>query len=274
MKQLNLMTMCGSMKVNRDQIDNAELPEATKTHCPIPHGTLLEHVDANLECTGLAVINEAHAVSEDGQRYFGMLQVADKMDEELDFSTIVGLRNSHDKKFPAGIVVGSGVFVCDNLMFTGEIKVTRKHTSQILEHLPDMIYDAVGKVANVQGAQRERIKAYQEYELCDSEAHDIVVRALDEGAITSTKIPNVLAEWRDPRHQEFRDCGRTMWRLMNAFTEIMKPNESGHGIFHLPKKTRALQSCLDRHYVTYTDPLCIPDVFDGIEGFEVRGINA
>jgi hypothetical protein len=33
---------------------------------------------------------------------------------------VLGLRNSHDKRFPAGLVGGSAVFVCDNLAFSGE----------------------------------------------------------------------------------------------------------------------------------------------------------
>ncbi len=42
------------------------------------------------------------------------------------------VRNSHDKTFPAGIVAGTQVPVCDNLSFAGEISLARKHTSNIL----------------------------------------------------------------------------------------------------------------------------------------------
>lgn len=40
---------------------------------------------------------------------------------------VLGLRNSPDKMFPAGIVAGASVFVCDNLSFSGVINLARKH---------------------------------------------------------------------------------------------------------------------------------------------------
>jgi hypothetical protein len=45
-----------------------------------------------------------------------------------DYCWVLGLRNSHDKTFPAGIVAGASVFVCDNLSFLGEVNFSRQHT--------------------------------------------------------------------------------------------------------------------------------------------------
>ena len=44
---------------------------------------------------------------------------------------VVGVRNSHDKSFPAGLVIGASIFVCDNLSFSGEVKLARKHTVHV-----------------------------------------------------------------------------------------------------------------------------------------------
>ena len=38
----------------------------------------------------------------------------------VDYSLVLGLRNSHDKTFPASLALGSQVLVCDNLSFFGE----------------------------------------------------------------------------------------------------------------------------------------------------------
>ena len=48
----------------------------------------------------------------------------------------------------------------------------------------------------------------------------MVVKALDGGATLPRRLPQVLDEWRKPRHQEFEP--RTAWSLFNAFTESMK----------------------------------------------------
>jgi hypothetical protein len=52
---------------------------------------------------------------------------------------VVGIRNSHDKAFAAGIIAGAQVLVCDNLCFSGEILLARKHTGHIHYDLPVMV---------------------------------------------------------------------------------------------------------------------------------------
>ena len=59
-------------------------------------------------------------------RYFGLMEIHTQKASD-DYCWVLGLRNSHDKIFPAGIVVGAAVLVCDNLSFSGEIKFARKH---------------------------------------------------------------------------------------------------------------------------------------------------
>jgi hypothetical protein len=81
--------------------------------------------------------------------------------------------------------------------------------------------------------------SYQSHELTESAAHDLMIRAMDSRIVPVTKIPDVLTEWREPRHAEFRE-GRTAWRLFNAFTEILKGN-----LGELPRRTQALHGLMD-----------------------------
>ena len=53
-------------------------------------------------------------------------------------------------------------------------------------------------------------------------------------------IPEVLKEWREPRHEEFQP--RNIWSLFNAFTEALKGN-----LIELPRRTEALHGLLDSH---------------------------
>jgi hypothetical protein len=85
----------------------------------------------------------------------------------------------------------------------------------------------------------ERFAAYKGKELADSAAHDLLVQALDARVLPVTHLPNVLREWREPRHSEFR-AGKTAWRLFNAFTEALKGNLDA-----LPRRTQALHGLLD-----------------------------
>ena len=138
-----LMVHCGGTRVERRELAGLGTPAPTATWQPIPHATLLAEVEGALGRNGLRVTGEEHAVAREGDRYFGLLQVANGKAPE-DHAWVLGLRNSHDQSFPAGLVVGSRVLACDNLAFSGEIVLARKHTRWILRDLPRLVLDGVG----------------------------------------------------------------------------------------------------------------------------------
>ena len=218
---LNLTLHCGSNQATIKEVRAVATPVRTSTWTPIGHDELIDSVISTLGGNGLKVVNEAHALWQGGNRYFGSFQLAG---EAPDYALVVGLRNSHDKSFPAGLACGSGVFVCDNLAFSGEVRLSRRHTPRIREDLPRLISVAVGKLSEMKVTQEQRIEAYKHFNLDDFKAHDVLVRSLDVGACPVTRLPAVLKEWREPSHEDFRP--RTAWSLFNAFTEVAKANAS------------------------------------------------
>lgn len=235
---LNLCLHCGGSEATMDQVREVATPDATDTWCPIGHHELIESVIATLGGSGLRVVKEAHALWMNGNRYFGSFQLQNGHDHS-DYALVIGLRNSHDKSFPAGLSCGSGVFVCDNLAFSGEVKLSRRHTARIREDLPRLITSAVGRLGTMKANQDTRIAAYKATNINDMQAHDLIVRSIDTGALPVTRVPLVLQEWRKPRFEEF--APRTAWSLFNGFTEIHKQHGSAittlartiplHGLF-------------------------------------------
>ena len=73
---LNLMLHCGGHEADRREISQVATPPPTDTWQPIKHARLLAEVERTLEGNRLEVVNEAHALSRDGDRYFGLLEVA------------------------------------------------------------------------------------------------------------------------------------------------------------------------------------------------------
>jgi len=199
---------------------------------------LLKTVEGVLGTSGLRVAQEAHGVTHDGARYFGLLEVANGHDD-TEYTRVLGVRNSHDKRFPAGVCAGSQVLVCDNLCFDGEITVARKHTRFVLRDLPYLVREAIGRLLGAWKHQDERISAYKEKRLTDTGAHDLTIGALDSGVISASRIPDVIREWREPSHDAFRP--RNVWSWFNSVTEALK----GGNIQALPKKTQALHALCD-----------------------------
>jgi len=219
MRKLDLLLHCGASKVSRDVIEMAPTPQATESWTPIPHADLLGRVERVLQLGGMSIIHQAHGLTHDADRYFGLMQVANGNNAD-DYGLVLGVRNSHDKSFPAAICLGSGVFVCDNLAFSGEVKLARRHTRYIMRDLPQVITRAVGMLGDHRRKQDLRIETYKGHELSEMKAHDVVINALDCGAVPSTKVPHVLKEWREPQHEDFRP--RTAWSMFNSFTEVLK----------------------------------------------------
>jgi hypothetical protein len=197
----------------------------------------VEQVEHALTASKLTIVGQAHALSHGGDRYFGLLQVRNGH-EAADYSWVLGLRNSHDKRFPAGLVVGWSVFVCDNLAFSGEVQLSRKHTSNIARDLPFLTERAVGQLTEKWHAQDTRIQRYRQTTLTDTAAHDLMIRAVDVGVCPVSTLPKVIHEWRQPTQDAFKP--RNVWSLFNGFTEALKGNLAA-----LPNRTQALHGLMD-----------------------------
>jgi hypothetical protein len=237
---VNLVLHCGAQHVERRAVVEAQTPAASSTWVPIAHHRLLEQVEDTLAAGGMTVACEAHALWHGGQRYFGLLEVTNSHAHE-DYGLVIGLRNSHDKSFPAGIALGNATFVCDNLAFSAEVTIARRHTRFIERDLPRIVHTAVGRLTDMRGEQDERIRAYKQTQLADPAAHDLVIRAVDGNVLPITQVPAVLSEWREPTHEEFAADGKTVWRFHNAMTHVWK----GRNLAALPRRSQSLHGLLD-----------------------------
>ena len=239
MQTLDLRIGGGDVSVDRGALEAVVTPPDTKSWFALPHHRLLDQVDRTLQSSGLKIVAERHVLAHEGARYFGLLQVSDG--REQDYSLVIGLRNSHDKSIVAGLAVGSGVHVCSNLAFSSEIVIERKHTRFAGRDLPTLVESAIGRLGDLRRNQDTRIEAYKRTEVTDAQAHDLIIRANDARVVPVTRIPDILQEWRTPRHPEFARQGKTAWRLFNAFTETLKDSS----LFKRPVATQALHGLMD-----------------------------
>lgn len=237
MNQPTMMLHCGGQEVAREQVYHVATPEPEGKHFPIAHHLLLEEVERALSGVGYRVETQQHALAKDGARYFAIMAL---QAENSDYQTVFGLRNSHDKAYSASLVVGSRVFVCDNLAFSGDIRIARKHTTHILRDLPILTQHAMGMLTHHIRNEEERFNVYKQTELAKSQAHDLMIEMIRSRALPPTRVNDVITEWHTPRHEEFATDGNTAWRLFNAVTESLK----GSGTM-LIRRTNALHAIMD-----------------------------
>lgn len=233
-----MLLHCGAQTVNREELLAVPTPRGTQTWYPLAHRKILTEVEAQLQTSGFTITEETHALSHEGARYFGVMSVTLPGRGQADFGWIVGIRNSHDMTYPAGLVAGTRTFVCDNLAFSGEVRISRKHTRFAERDLRHLTARAVGQLGDRFRGLDQRVLAYKEEPVNDTRAHDVIIRAVDCAAITPAQIPDVLAQWRRPAHEAFQP--RNAWSLFNAFTEVHKEinphtalrrGEALHGLF-------------------------------------------
>jgi len=221
---------------------------------PVAHHDVVNRTRDSLAKSGFTIQDEIHSLARDDKHYFGLFSVDHPNREASDRGCVVGVRNSHDKTFPAGLCAGDAPFVCDNLIFTNTIKLARRHTCNILNDLDFMINRALGKLFGFWHGQDSRIEAYKNRSIGNVYANDLIIKAAQAGALPKSKIIDVVNQWESSDHPEFWD--RNVNSLYNAFTEVYKGN-----LVQLPNRSDALHSILDG-YVDFDIDNHVENVLD------------
>ncbi len=216
----NLVLHAGGRQVSYEALAEVEVPPATRTWVPIQHTTVLNTTVATLKDAGYAVAKQRLALSSNGTRFFGVLDLTNELTQDGIVTLAVGIRSSYDKTFPLGFVAGTRVFVCDNLAFAADLMVKRKHSLHGAVHFGNDIANAVMQLGSFQENEAKRITLMQETSLSDERAESLMLRAcLAKQIVAQRQLPTVWNEWREPRHEVFQP--RTAWSLMNAFTATL-----------------------------------------------------
>ncbi len=117
MEQSQLLAHCGSSKITREELKVIPTPAGSTTHQPLPHFEIVGALVETLSFRQISVVREEYAVSGDGMKMFGVLDLETTFDG-CRFS--VGVRNSNDKSMRLALTVGYRVLVCDNMAFHGD----------------------------------------------------------------------------------------------------------------------------------------------------------
>ena len=218
MEQAQLMAHCGSAKITREELKVIPTPAGSPTHQPIPHSEIVGALVETLSFRQISVMREEYAVSGDGMKLFGVLDLETTFD---GCRFAIGVRNSNDKSMRLGLTVGYRVFVCDNMSFGGDFTpVLAKHTKNL--SLVDTLAVGVDRMQRNFEPMRKQVEAWKGTRLPDESAKLVIYRAFVEGELD---VPKHLARrvhdlYFNPQIEEF--ASRTTWSLSNAFTSAFK----------------------------------------------------
>lgn len=214
-----LMIHAGGWSATKADLAAVPVPRETDTYFPVSYARFVEELELHIPRFGLRIEREEFALARDGQQMFGVLTCQNGK-QAPDYTLAIGLRNSYDRSLAVGLVVGTRVFCCDNLAFSGEVQAARKHTVNVFRDLPDLIYKMLSQVASHRERIDEEVAAMKRRELAAPEAHHLMVEAVRRHVLPASHLPRLLSIWDKPRHPEFEP--RTAWSLYNAFSEVTK----------------------------------------------------
>lgn len=271
------MIVIGKNHVTAEQLLNVVTPAETDTFKPLPHYLLVEYTREALNDSGFQIVEEDHVIAKDGLRYFGGFALSHTSLSGDRRQIVCGIRNANDKSFPAAICIGNRMLVCENLCFSSEEKLTRRHTKNIMRDLRGVIVAAISRLIKAWNDMETRIAAYEGVTIDEQQAAHLLLGLIDNNGLPARDFYNVIQCWRNPENaavdivdrnafiiakEEGFDFdeeayqaalatkqaeliaefgGDTLWGLYNAVTHVLK----GSCLDKLPQRTMNMQSLFD-----------------------------
>ena len=138
-----IMLHCGAEAMDRSEL--ATLPVAEpmgKRHYIRPFIDEVNDITGLLSANGISISEESFGVKMKEAmptQFFGLMELDFSEVVNMDYALTIGLRGSYDQTLPRGMVVGSNVFVCDNLCFSGEVSMKTKQTLNINRRIHELL---------------------------------------------------------------------------------------------------------------------------------------
>jgi hypothetical protein len=210
--------------------DLVNLPEPRQlgaVHQPIPHNLLARALRVEAAERGYQVTREQFAVASGGEKLFGVIDlmpegvVSAEVVAAEDRGLSLGFRNSTNSTLALKMVAGSRVFVCDNLVMSGDlIAVLRRNTVGL--DLEDALRAGFDKFLQHATSLDRHVARLQAQTILDLEAKARIFDVFAARVVPVHLFDEVNRYYFAPA-DEMTDCQpRTLWGLHNAFTRAMK----------------------------------------------------
>ena len=234
-------------------------PTFTESWHPFSHAIVLDAVAAACKKFNLTIKRKEYSIRKNS-KMFASWEVRSAagilMTQEKEFDLAIGIRNSIDKTHSVGLCAGERITVCDNLMFSGDFVIFRKHTGRL--EIEEIVFyaeealEALLPKMNEFHDWHEKLKAIK---LTYDQASLLTVAAMKQDLIPSSKFPQFydLFYARESRY------ATTLHGWHGAATEIMRENS----LLTIQWKNERLNKFID-----YQAPVLISKAATNLEWIE------
>jgi hypothetical protein len=199
-----------------NEIILAPIPTETNSYKPVPNEVLINEVQEQLYKANMRIVNKRYNANANFTQMFATYEIeANDSEQRL----MVGFRNSYDKSLAVGLVAGSSVIVCSNLMFKGDIKILRKHTTNVFRDLDGLINNTIDISYEELESNLHTARNMKQIEMSKTQmAEEVGKMFIQENLINSTQL-NIFKN-QLLTNENFTEP--TKWTFYNHLTEALK----------------------------------------------------
>ncbi len=232
-----------SQRVTDVQLGDVKTPEPTRLWKPLPHLDFVSMIRSAIERQGFNVTKQEFGIQDGkkdeqiipGAKMFGLMTVENGIQTE-GYKMAVGFRNSHDQSLAAGVFLGSNVMICDNLCYSGDIHVIRKHLHGNMNSINHTLRRSFERLGEYGVKQDNTFRQMQLTTFNDVNFHNLVCQCVLTDVFSPSKVGKVLKQWHEPNHAVFQK--RNLWSAFNAVTEVAKETST----FTMPERMKTLHT--------------------------------
>jgi len=241
------MEVCSAHRVPETEVLAVPEPSFTRTWHPIGHGTLIRALLSATENYGWKIASRSYSLSLNKTKMFGVWELETEIKGK---NWTIGFRNSIDKSMAVGLVAGLKVFVCDNLVFSGEFIEFRKHTAGLNQQtLENFCIQAINQIEGRLIETERWVEGLKKIPLSVSGAEHLTIQAMRNGIIPINQFNSFYNLYFSPEGRWFSpDSNLYQWH--SACTELMK----GDSLFLISKKNAKLISLLSEEEFMFSKP--------------------
>jgi len=243
-----------NVEFNRAQLSGLPTPSALgRFHQPYSFDEYVGEIHHGLNLAGIEVNHEEYVTTHANNRLFGALElILPALEGEYipaggrDHKLVLGLRGSHDQSVTRGLALGTQVLVCSNLCFNGDLgSLNTKQTLNIGSRLPGLIRSAIDLIPEQAAQNVERFDRYRNFDLSARHGDAALVEIFRRRGLSAPQLGKAINEWAVPSHDEHAEQGFTVWRLLNACTEAVKPTGANSNPQIVQQRTAITSNFLD-----------------------------
>lgn len=218
--------------VTYQDLVNIPTPQALgRIHKPVPHAELVQAIRNEAARRQLTVRRETFGISKNGAKLFATMDlvlqdgqlVGDASVDEIRSGRgmMLGFRSANDQKFQLSGVAGSRVFVCDNMVLSGDMFAWEKRHTLGLD-LVEMIRVGFDRFVGQIAALDKSIAQAEQTELADDEAKVHIYDVFAQRVLPGRLFDDVNRYYFNATDETPDTQPRSLMGLHNACTRAVK----------------------------------------------------